>query len=68
MVADVLGNAHYSGPFTTKSNFARHYTDVIAMLACEGLLTTRNPDGSYGNRWRITSRGLDRIENPHAYE
>lgn len=67
-VAAVLCYALHYGPFTTKSDFAREYTDVIAMLACEGLLTTKGRDDNYCNRWRLTAKGHDRIENPHAYQ
>lgn len=66
-VQDILSHAHKYGYFTTKSDFARHHADLVAMLACEGLLTTRLPSGHYNNRWRITAKGLDRLENPHAY-
>ena len=62
----VLSTVHMS-PFTTKCDFARTHATTIAYAACEGLLTTQRPDGAWGNIWRITARGLDRLEHPDAY-
>ena len=62
----VLSTAYLS-PFTTKSDFARAHATAIAYAACGGLLTARRPDGAWGNIWRITARGLDRLEHPDAY-
>lgn len=59
-LTDVLGRA-YKRPFTTKSNYARAHINLIAMAACEGLITTRI-SGHYGSEWRITMRGLKRLQ------
>lgn len=64
----ILNHIHQHGPITTKSDYARLHADILAMLACEGMVTTREIGGDYGNRWRLTAKGLDRLENPHAYE
>jgi len=45
-------------PFTCKSDIARKAAEIIAVCACEGLLTTRLEDELYGNRWMVTEDGL----------
>lgn len=49
-------------PFTVKSNMARDAAEVIAMLACDGMISTKLPDGRFTNLWMITQNGLDLIE------
>lgn len=49
-------------PFTTKSNTAREAADVIGMLASDGLITTKLPDGTYANIWMITENGMQFME------
>ena len=49
-------------PFTTKSNTAREAADVIGMLASDGLITTKLPDGTYVNIWMITENGMQFME------
>lgn len=48
-------------PFSTKSNYARHEADWIAVAASQGLLTTRASKDLYGQLWRVTPRGLARL-------
>jgi len=57
----ILGRA-WAAPFTTKSDFAREYADLIAMAASDGYITTRRATGLYGNLWLITSRGMRHLE------
>ena len=60
-VYEVLFKAR-THPFTTKSNTAREAADIIAMLASDGLLTTKLPDGDYANVWMITQTGIKWME------
>jgi hypothetical protein len=59
-LAGVLASAWHS-PFTVKSDFARGQAIFVAVAASEGLITTREAAGLYGNVWRITARGLERL-------
>ena len=47
-------------PTTTKSTLAKEAADEIAVLACEGLITTKQP-GGYGRVWRLTPLGAEVI-------
>ena len=49
-------------PFTTKSDIARAAADLVALCACEGLLTTMLPDGTFTNTWMVTSNGITWLE------
>ena len=49
-------------PFTTKSDTARVCANEIALLASEGLLTTKVHEGAYGNIWMVTEDGLAWME------
>lgn len=52
----------YQSPFTTRSNFARLNPELVAVCACEGLITTRNTESdTYGNVWYISVMGLMRL-------
>lgn len=57
---EVLSRAWHS-PFTTKSDFAREYANLIAMAASDGFITTRLATGLYGRTWQITPRGLQHL-------
>lgn len=54
----------WENPFTTRSDFARENTEVVAMAACLGLITVKhhNTLNEWGNNWRITARGLQLLE------
>lgn len=54
----VLAESHFKG-FTTKSTFARKYSDEIAMLACTGMISTHIGGPNWTNFWKITPGGLD---------
>ncbi len=57
----VLNNA-YQNPFTTRSNFAREHAELVAVCACEGLISTRHVGtDQFGRRWHITVMGLMRL-------
>jgi len=49
-------------PFTTKSDTARAGADIVALCACEGLLTTMLPEGTFTNVWMVTSDGITWLE------
>jgi hypothetical protein len=46
-------------PFTTKSDFARHWATHVALAACEGLISTRLSEEKFTNIWMVTADGLD---------
>lgn len=58
MALEILGHSHFSG-FTTKSDLAREHADIVAMLACSGLISTSAGGGDWTNFWKITPPGLD---------
>lgn len=59
----VLTEAWQKG-FTTKSDFAREFTDYVAIAACMGWITTRIfPPDVWGSTWQITSKGLVALED-----
>jgi len=45
-------------PIGIKSDFARTAAFHIAILACEGMITTAIDDDVYGKTWLITTKGL----------
>ena len=47
-------------PYTTKSDFARQHTDLIAKAASDNLITSADGVG-HGNIWRVTPLGLQRV-------
>lgn len=49
-------------PFTTKSDFARMAATEVALCACEGLITTKINDTTFGNVWMVTGHGLEYLE------
>jgi hypothetical protein len=54
---EVLERA-WTSPFKTKSDFARHHADHIAMAASDGFITTKIATGYYARLWQITPKGL----------
>ena len=60
---DALRAAYLTGGVLTKSDFARTHANPVALAASLGLITVVMPGGSYGNTWRITAKGLQRLEN-----
>lgn len=59
-VTDVLLRAHDS-PFSTRCDLARYEAETVAACAVAGLITTVDYDNKFGNRWRITQKGLDEL-------
>jgi hypothetical protein len=57
-LGDVLWRAWRSG-FSTKSDFARHMANEVAVAACLGLITTKISGKTFGNTWYITKKGLE---------
>ena len=49
-------------PFSTRSDFARHHVEQIAVACCLGLLTVRHDATSWGRIWRITVPGLHLLD------
>lgn len=60
-LSEVLSEA-YSGGFTVSSDMARAQAGWVAMAATLQLITTREPDGSYGRTWFITKAGIDYLD------
>ena len=60
-LAHVLSET-WASPYTTRSNFARLHTDLIAEAACQGLITVKTQHHEWGRTWRITSTGLALLE------
>lgn len=61
-ICRVLTEAWQKG-FTTKSDFAREFTDYTAIAACMGWITTRIfPPDVWGSTWQITAKGLSALE------
>jgi hypothetical protein len=54
---DVLHRA-WRKPFSTKSDFARLFADEVAVLASEGMITTKIATGIYQREWIITPLGI----------
>jgi len=57
----VLNKAYMNG-FSTKSDIAREYADVVAIAAVSGLISTSIPRRGWGRTWRITEGGLRLIK------
>ena len=49
-------------PYTTKSDFARLAANEVALAACEGFITTKRNAHQYGNKWVVTTDGLEWME------
>lgn len=58
----VLDRAHKQ-PFTLQSDFARQASSYVAICACEGLISVRLEEDTWGDRWLITQEGLYAMEN-----
>lgn len=52
----------YRRSYTTQSDFARMYADLIAMAASMGLLSTRVYGNVFSKQWRPTVKGLQWLE------
>ena len=61
-VLPVLQRA-WEAPFTTRSDYARTQIEHVAIAACLGLLTVRHDHNDWGRCWKITSAGLQLLEN-----
>jgi hypothetical protein len=57
-LASVLYKA-WRGGFSTKSRFAREFTNEIAAAASLGLITTKIDSKAFGTKWFITKTGLE---------
>lgn len=53
----------WAGGFTVSSDLARSKTAHVAMAATLGLITTREPDGSFGRTWYVTQAGIGFLED-----
>jgi hypothetical protein len=51
----------YLHPFKLQSDFARGYAQEVAALASMGYITTYEQPRQFGNKWRITGIGLDKL-------
>jgi hypothetical protein len=56
-VLTVVAQAWANG-FTTRSDYARSHAEAVAVAACRGLITTKDPTtGEYQRKWRVTPKG-----------
>lgn len=55
----VLHEVWLQGGISTQSNIARQYSQVVAMAACRGLITTVVGKDLYGKVWRVTPAGIE---------
>lgn len=55
---DAVISACYMGGCTLQSDYARRNSQVFAVAASRGFITTLTPDGTYGRRWRPTYNGF----------
>lgn len=49
----------WAGGFTVSSDLARKESAWVAMASCLGLISTMEPDGSFGRTWYATPRGFE---------
>lgn len=56
----------WNRPFTTRSDFARHNAEIVAVCACSGYITTRITADAFGNVWKTTTEGLGLLEEAAA--
>ena len=67
-ISGLLIHFYDTGGVTTRSDYARSNTDLIASAACQGLISTLCPDGSWGRVWRLTVKGLGQLFQPPRVE
>ena len=60
-LTEVLFEAYQRG-FTTQSDFARANSIIVAIAASEGLITTKVKRGTWDNTWRVTTKGLEVLQ------
>ncbi len=53
----------YQHPYKLQSDFAREWAQQVAALASMGYISTLEEPGVYGNKWRITGIGLDKLRS-----
>jgi hypothetical protein len=51
----------YLFPYKLQSDYARDNAIEIAALACAGYISTRTDPGQFGNKWRITGIGIEKL-------
>ena len=51
----------YLAPRTVQSDYARERAQEIGELASQGLITTKEAEGSYGRLWRINALGINQL-------
>lgn len=54
---------YLEGGWTTKSDAARLNATEVAEAACRGWITTMEPNGSFGNVWRLTAFGVSMLHS-----
>jgi hypothetical protein len=57
----VLRKAWLQG-FRTKSDFARHYANEVAIAASLGLISTKIGKERFDKSWHVTRRGLSFLQ------
>jgi len=53
----------WSGGFTVASDTARSQAAYVAVAATLGMITTREPDGSFGRTWYVTKVGVEFMDD-----
>lgn len=51
----------YLHPFKLQSDFARDNAQEVAALASMGFISTYEAPKQFGNKWRVTGIGLDKL-------
>lgn len=51
----------YLFPYKLQSDFARDHAQEVAALACTGYISTTSGPGQFGNKWRITGIGIEKL-------
>lgn len=60
----LLEACHRAGSLAIQGDATRALASEVALAASMGWLTTIDPSGrSYGSRWRLTSAGLQALNN-----
>jgi len=58
---EVLKQA-YLFPFKLQSDYARDNAMEVAALASAGYISTHMGPGQFGNKWRVTGIGLEKLQ------
>lgn len=51
----------FMNPFKLQSDFSRVYSQEVAALSSMGYISTYEGPRQFGNKWRVTGIGLDKL-------